>query len=110
MVSITEVVLTPDLAEARVRVSVLPEDRASLTLSGLRAAAGFLRRRVMEGTRIGRVPRLGFELDERLKRQAALDTVLREGAAGGAAGGAVQGGQSEAAGEPASSPAENTTR
>jgi ribosome-binding factor A len=82
MVSITEVVLTPDLAEARVRVSVLPEDRASLTLSGLRAAAGFLRRRVMDETRIGRVPRIEFELDMRLKREAALDAALRAEGAG----------------------------
>ena len=82
MVSITEVVLTPDLAEARVRVSVLPEDRASLTLSGLRAAAGFLRRRVMDETRIGRVPRIEFELDVRLKREAALDAALRAEGAG----------------------------
>jgi ribosome-binding factor A len=81
MVSITEVVLTPDLAEARVHVSVLPEDRASLTLSGLRAAAGFLRRRVMDETRIGRVPRIEFELDARLKREAALEAALRENAA-----------------------------
>ena len=77
MVSITEVTLTPDLAEARVQVSVLPEDRASLTLSGLRAAAGFLRRRVMDETRIARVPRIEFALDERIKRQAALDAALR---------------------------------
>lgn len=83
MVSITEVVMTPDLAEARVRVSILPEDRASLTLSGLRAAAGFLRRRVMDSTRIGRVPRIEFELDERLKRQAALDAALRDQPADG---------------------------
>lgn len=92
LVSITEVTLTPDLSEARVQVSVLPEDRASLTLSGLRAAAGFLRRRVMDETRIARVPRLEFALDERLKRQAALDAVLRGdngGDAGGDAGGDV---------------------
>lgn len=103
LISITEVVLTPDLADARVHVSVLPEDRASLTLSGLRAAAGFLRRRVMEGTRIGRVPRIGFELDERLKRQAALDTILR-----------AEESRAEAIHAPADpaadSPAENTTR
>jgi ribosome-binding factor A len=98
LISITEVVLSPDLADARVHVSVLPEDRAALTLSGLRAAAGFLRRRVMEGTRIGRVPRIGFELDVRLKRQAALDSILRS-----------EGNPTPA--EPAAdSPAENTTR
>ena len=85
MISITEVLISPDLAEAKVRVSVLPEDRGSLTLSGLRAAAGFLRRRVMDTTRIHRVPRIDFELDERLKRQAALDEALR-GSTGGQSG------------------------
>jgi ribosome-binding factor A len=79
MISITEVVVTPDLQEAKLMVSVLPEERASLTLSGLRAAAGFLRRKVMEETRIGRVPKIVFELDVRLKRQAALDSLIREG-------------------------------
>jgi ribosome-binding factor A len=77
MVSITEVVLSPDLSVARVRVSVMPDGRASLTLSGLRAGAGFLRRRVMDETRISRVPRLEFELDDRIKRQAALDEAIR---------------------------------
>jgi ribosome-binding factor A len=101
MISITEVVLTPDLAEARVRVSVLPEDRASLTLSGLRAAAGFLRRRVMDGTRIGRVPRIEFELDDRMKRQAALDAVIRDGGSGA---------QETTADGSAEGTSENTTR
>ena len=77
MVSITEVVLSPDFSVARVRVSVMPDDRAALTLSGLRAGAGFLRRRVMDETRISRVPRLEFELDDRIKRQAALDEAIR---------------------------------
>jgi hypothetical protein len=89
---------------------VLPEDRASLTLSGLRAAAGFLRRRVMDETRIGRVPRIGFELDDRLKRQAALDSVLREDAKDGPDLGVGQAGHGDQAGGPADSEAENTTR
>ena len=79
MISITEVVVTPDLQEAKLMVSVLPEERASLTLSGLRAAAGFVRRKVLEETRFGRVPKIVFELDVRLKRQAALDSLIREG-------------------------------
>ena len=83
LVSVTDVELTPDLSEARIKVSVLPEQKASLTLSGLRAAAGFLRRRVMDETRIGRVPRLVFEVDERFKREAALDTAIRATAAPG---------------------------
>ncbi|MFM7260879.1 MAG: 30S ribosome-binding factor RbfA [bacterium] len=81
MVSVTEVEVLPDFSEARVKVSVLPEQKAPLTLSGLRAAAGFLRRRVMDDTRIGRVPRLVFEVDERFKRETALDAVIRAASA-----------------------------
>lgn len=77
MVSVTEVDLSPDGSVARVSLSVLPADRASLTLSGVRAAKGFLRRRVMDETRIARVPKLEFELDDSIKRQAALDDALR---------------------------------
>ncbi len=77
MISITEVVVTPDLTNARIRVSVLPETRGSLTVSGLRAAAAFLRKRLMVQTRISRVPQLQFELDDRLKRESALDSLLR---------------------------------
>lgn len=90
MVSVTEVLLAPDFSLARVRVSVMPADRASLTVSGLRAAAGFLRRRVMDETRISRVPRLEFELDESLKRQAALDAAIREGGGEAAPGASEQ--------------------
>jgi ribosome-binding factor A len=86
LVSITEVTVLPDLTEARIGVSVMPEERAPLTLSGLRAAAGFLRRRLMDETRIRRVPRLLFEGDESLKRQARLDEAIRAGAAETASG------------------------
>ncbi|MFM1823373.1 MAG: hypothetical protein RI967_1639 [Planctomycetota bacterium] len=79
LVSITGVEVLPDLTEARVRVSVMPEERAPLALSGLRAAAGFLRRRLMDETRIHRVPRLVFEGDESIKRQARLDEAIRAG-------------------------------
>lgn len=79
LVSITGVTVLPDLSEARVRVSVMPEERSPLALSGLRAAAGFLRRRLMDETRIHRVPRLIFESDESIKRQARLDEAIRAG-------------------------------
>jgi ribosome-binding factor A len=88
LVTVTEVMVTPDFSEARIGVSVMPHDRASLTLSGLRAASGFLRRRIMDETRIGRVPRLIFESDESIKREAALDAALREGRQGESARGA----------------------
>lgn len=107
MISITEVTMAADLSVARVGVSVMPEDRASLTLSGLRAAAGFLRRRVMDETRIARVPRIEFEIDERLKRQAALDAAIRGDAPADQGGSAASPTPPLGAGKPGDGTSEN---
>ncbi|MSR42057.1 MAG: 30S ribosome-binding factor RbfA [Phycisphaerales bacterium] len=77
MISVTEVLLTPDLLEARIKVSVMPADRERLTLSGLRSAAGHLRLRILHEGRLGRIPQLCFEIDERLKKGAALEELIR---------------------------------
>ncbi len=94
MISITEVVLTPDLLEARIKVSVMPADRERLTLSGLRSAAGHLRLRILHEGRLGRIPQLCFEIDDRLKKGAALDERIR---ATGATGVRVESPSSESA-------------
>lgn len=62
LVSILEVHVTPDLSQARVRVSVLPADRGPLSLSALRSAAGHLRAAVRDSVHLRRVPELSFEL------------------------------------------------
>ncbi|MBU3729442.1 MAG: ribosome-binding factor A [Phycisphaerales bacterium] len=62
LVSILEVHVTPDLSQARVRVSVLPADRGPLSLSALRSAAGHLRASVRDSVDLRRVPELSFEL------------------------------------------------
>ena len=109
LVSITGVEVLPDLSEARVRVSVMPEERAPLALSGLRAAAGFLRRRLMDETRIHRVPRLVFEADESIKRQARLDEAIRAG--GPAVDGGERAGEESGEGPDRTAPeSENETR
>ncbi|MDZ4831572.1 MAG: 30S ribosome-binding factor RbfA [Phycisphaerae bacterium] len=90
MVSVLGVDLTPDLLNARVRISVLPADRGRLTLSGLRSATRHLESVLRTETRLRRVPRLTFELDDSLKRESAvLDAIGRafpQGAGGGADG------------------------
>lgn len=73
MVSITAVDVSPDMDRATVRVSVLPEDRSRLTLSGLRSAAPMLRAHLREVGALRRTPQLEFVLDESIKRQAALE-------------------------------------
>ena len=78
MVSVLGVDLSRDLLSAKVRVSVLPADRGPLTLSGLRAATRHLESILRTETRLRRVPRLTFELDNSLKRESAvLDAIQK---------------------------------
>lgn len=76
MVSIVGVDCTPDLATAHVRVSVLPAERSRLTLSGLRSATRHLEGIVRKATRLRKVPRLVFDIDDSMKREAALTESL----------------------------------
>jgi len=76
LVSVTELDLAPDLGRAVVRVSVLPAEYGNLTVAGLRHAAPRLVGEVARMVRARRIPSLIFELDDRLKRQAAFDALL----------------------------------
>lgn len=77
LVSITDLTVAPDLSEAYVKISVMPEQHGSLTLQGLVHAAGHLQTEISRGTRLRRVPRLLFQLDDTIKRQAKLESALR---------------------------------
>jgi len=81
MVSILEVRISPDLAEATVFVSVLPAERGPLTLAALQHARGHLAGHLLKATRLRRVPKLQFRLDDRLKRAASLESAIRAGVA-----------------------------
>lgn len=68
MVSITQVVISQDLKQAKVGVSVLPEEYAKRTVSGLKAASRHIHSEVMKLVALRVVPHLRFELDESLKQ------------------------------------------
>jgi ribosome-binding factor A len=72
LVSVTGVELSSDLAELKVKISVLPAEHASLSMEGLHSATGKIQRQLASSLRMRRAPRLRFELDDSLKRQAAL--------------------------------------
>jgi ribosome-binding factor A len=82
MITVTTVRVSDDLATAFVGVSVLPAEQESVTLHGLRAAAGFIRRRLGESLPMRRLPTLEFQLDRSIKREAevlaALERVREE--------------------------------
>jgi ribosome-binding factor A len=83
LVTVTKVSVSPDSSEARVWCSVLPAKNAASALHGLRAAAGWIGRRLGDEVRMRRVPRLRFVLDESIKNEARVlgaikDAVRRE--------------------------------
>jgi len=79
LVSVTDVDVSPDLAGAVVRFSVVPDKYEARVLRGLQSASGRLRGDVGHHTRLRKVPRLTFEIDRSIKRQAELEALVRDG-------------------------------
>ena len=74
-VTVTRVALTADLRTARVFVGILGDAKAhDTTLTGLRQAAGFVRRSLGQRIRMRHTPELVFQYDEGLE---ATDRVAR---------------------------------
>jgi ribosome-binding factor A len=85
LITVTEVRVTQDGKHAHVGISVLPAEKASLSLHGLQSAAAFVRREVGDMIRVRSMPDFVFRLDDSLKKQArvlaALDKAREELAA-----------------------------
>lgn len=78
-VSITRVKLSPDMADATVFVSIMPAEKQSKNIHGLKSAAGHIRSLVLKKMAMRTVPRLRFVADESLKKQAAVYDAIRRG-------------------------------
>ena len=78
LISVTQVQVSDDLADATVSVSVLPAERGELTLHGLRHAARHIRTEVGKAVRMRRLPRFSFKLDESLKKEAQIIAAINE--------------------------------
>ena len=78
-VTLTGVLVSPDLSHARIMVSV-PGDQADKdrALEGLQSAAGFLRSRAARALTTRSVPELHFELDRGLEHAARINELLDE--------------------------------
>ena len=79
LVSVTRVELSNDKRTATVFVSVLPAERSSAVLHGLRSAAMHIRMKLDESIEMRRVPLLEFELDDSLKKQAEVLAAIQRG-------------------------------
>lgn len=72
LITVTGVKVTSDLVRATIRVSVFPIEKQVLTLHGLQDAARFIRREVGDLVSTRRLPEFVFEIDDSLKKEAAV--------------------------------------
>ncbi len=88
LISVTEVIVSPDLRYARVLVSKLGgESEKQEILKALTASAGFLHRELTKRLSLRHIPELQFEWDDSIERGARIleliDKTSRESAGGG---------------------------
>ena len=77
--TITHVVLTPDLGTARVYYTSLGDERARReTARALGRASSFLRRQIGRRLRLKRVPELQFFYDESIERHDRIERILQD--------------------------------
>src|SRR5262245_43792488 len=78
-VTVTGVEVTPDMREAKVRVSIMGNEAQQRTcLHGLQSAAGFLQQKIAKRIDTRYTPRLRFELDMGVKKSIAISRMLDE--------------------------------
>lgn len=76
LITVTRVELTDDLKNAKAYISVLPQERADLTMHGLRAAGKRIRRDVMDRIHLKEMPTLKFEYDHGMREQQVISELL----------------------------------
>ncbi|MCX5659006.1 MAG: 30S ribosome-binding factor RbfA [Planctomycetota bacterium] len=79
LVSVTRIDVSPDLHQAQVYVSVIPERHQKRTIAGLRAATRFIQGQVSKAMTMKTMPHLEFRLDETLKKEAEVFDAIRRG-------------------------------
>ena len=75
MVCITAVEVTPDLKYAKVYYSAIGGDKKEVG-NGLRAAHGFIRKRIAQSLNLRITPEFSFYIDESIERGAHIASIL----------------------------------
>ena len=79
LVTVTGVVTSADLRQAKVFVSVLGSERKrTATMAGLEAAHGVLQARIGRELRLKRTPQLAFEYDPTVERGVRMTRLIDE--------------------------------
>ena len=82
--SIVRCEVTRDLRYAKVRISVLEEDRRKPMMAALNRAAGFVRRELGREVDLRYVPEVLFELDTNMEYAAKINRILKGSQGNGA--------------------------
>lgn len=78
LVTVSSAKVSIDLKYAKIYVSWLGDDAEKDVLKGLRAASGFLRKRLGERLNLRSVPELTFEVDHSIQTGARIDQLLKQ--------------------------------
>jgi ribosome-binding factor A len=78
LITVTTVAVSPDLAQATVFVSVLPEDRESPALDFLARHARDMKEYVKDNCSLRRVPTFTFAIDEGERNRQRIDELLTQ--------------------------------
>jgi ribosome-binding factor A len=78
LVTVTKVEVSDDLKHAKAFISVMPEERAKLTMHGLTAATSRLRKDVMQRIHIKEMPTLKLIYDEGHKAEMEVFAILEQ--------------------------------
>lgn len=79
VISVTEVIITPDLRSAHIYISMMgSEEEKKGIMSGLESASGFIRREMAHRLQMRRIPDLIFIRDDSIERGARLLKLIDE--------------------------------
>ncbi len=77
-VTVTSVGIDTEFTFAKVLVTVSPESAEKVTLQGLTAAAGHVRRLLRSEVEMRRIPQIDFRIDEALKKERDVLAAIAE--------------------------------
>ncbi len=78
-VTVTYVEVAGDMRTAKVHVSIMSDEKQqTLTLHGLRSAAGYLQQQIGERIDTRYIPRLSFVLDRGVKHSLKISRILQD--------------------------------
>lgn len=78
LVTVIDVETSSDLRQAKIKITVLPEEKSGLVLSIIQKNIYFLQQTVNKKLKIRRAPKIRFEMDKGASNAQRVEELLRE--------------------------------